>query len=33
MSIKDRLEQEFNSLNAQRESREAYIPMQVGVGW
>ena len=32
MSTEDRLEQEFNSLDAQQESRVAYIPIQVGVG-
>ena len=32
-STEDGLEQEFNSLDAQRESGEAYIQSQVGEGW
>ena len=32
-STEDGLEQEFNSLDAQRESGEAYIQSQIGEGW
>ena len=32
-STEEGLEQEFNSLDAQRESGEAYIRSQVGEGW
>ena len=32
-STEEGLEQEFNSLDAQRESAEAYITSQKGQGW
>ena len=32
-SSEEGLEQEFNSLDAQRESGEAYIRSQAGEGW
>jgi DNA invertase Pin-like site-specific DNA recombinase len=32
-SLEDGLEQQFNSLDAQRESAEAYIRSQIGEGW
>ena len=32
-STEERLDQEFNSLDAQREACEAYIASQAGEGW
>jgi site-specific DNA recombinase len=32
-SSEEGLEQEFNSLHAQREAREAFIKSQAGEGW
>src|SRR2546421_7310254 len=32
-STEEGLEQEFNSLNAQREAAEAYVRSQAGQGW
>jgi site-specific DNA recombinase len=32
-STEDGLEQEFNSLDAQRESGEAFVQSQMGLGW
>ena len=32
-STEEGLEQEFNSLDAQREAGEAYVRSQAGLGW
>ena len=32
-STEEGLEQEFNSLDAQREAAEAYVRSQAGLGW